>query len=227
MKILIAGTGPGNPELITLSAHKAALSADIIIVPRSKTSTQGLAEKVITHHFPDKKYLPLTFPMTRDSHTRDSLILSQLEAHRPDWENASTIFFPVIGDSMLYSTGKYLLDAFRLLVPDIEAEFIPGISAHSLAASCAKKFLAMDDEILAIIPGTADSERIRRTLSACDCAAVYKPTALTNPQELFIGFRAMRIDYAGIPGLERITYGDQALTNIHDYLSIILLWRDS
>ena len=226
MNLLIAGIGPGDPELITLSALHAASSSDIIIVPRSKPEVQGLAEKVITHHLPDKKYLPLLFPMTHDAETRDSLILSQLRENMHEWEHASTIFFPVIGDSMLYSTGKYLLSAFRHLVPEIEAEFIPGISAHSLAASCAKRFLAMNDEILAIIPGTANPERIRQTLTACDCAAIYKPTALINPQELLRGFNMIRIDYAGIPERERIIYGEDALSCIHDYLSIILLCRD-
>ena len=226
MKLLIAGIGPGNPELITLSAMKAAEQADIIIIPRSKIDTSGLAEKIIMHHLPDKKYLPLLFPMTRDAEHRDALILSQLIDAKDEWENVSTIFFPVIGDSMLYSTGKYLLTAFHELIPDLEAEFIPGISAHSLAASCAKKFLAMNDEILAIIPGTADSEHIRKILASCDCAAIYKPTAITDPQELLRGFNAIRVDYAGIPELEHITYEEEAITGLHDYLSIILLWRD-
>ena len=221
MKLLIAGIGPGNPELITLSALQAASSSDIIIVPRSKSDIQGLAEKVITHHLPDRKYIPLVFPMTRDAEHRDTLILSQLRENISEWENARTIFFPVIGDSMLYSTGKYLLSAFRELVPNIEASFVPGISAHSIAAACAKRFLAMNDEIFAVIPGTADHEHIREILSTCDCAAIYKPTAITNPQELLRGFNAIRVDYAGMPERERIIYGEEALSGIHDYLSII------
>ena len=47
-----------------------------------------------------------------------------------------------------------------------------------------------------------------------------------NAQELFRGFRAVRVDYAGIPELERITEGEAALTDIQEYLSVILLWRD-
>ena len=226
MKILIAGTGPGKPELITLSALQAASSAEVIIVPRSKPDVPGLAEKVIAHHLPGKKCIPLTFPMTRDAEARDRLIFSQLEALSSEWRCAGTIFFPVIGDSVLYSTGKYLLDALRRIVPGIEAEIIPGISAHSLASAAARRFLVMDDEVLAIIPGTAKPERIRKMLEACDCAAVYKPTALSNARELFRGFKVMRIDYAGISELERITDGEAALTDIQEYLSVILLWRD-
>ena len=224
MKLIIAGIG--FSDLITLRALRAAESADIILVPRANLDTEGYAERFIKELVPDKRYIQIHFPMTASAKKRDAEILSELDRVSSELEETDTIFFPVIGDSMLYSTGKYLLSAFRELVPDIEAEFIPGISAHSLAAACAKKFLAMNDEIFAVIPGTADREHIRKTLTACDCAAIYKPTALTNPQELLRGFKVVRVDYAGIPERERIIYGEEALSEIHDYLSIILLWRD-
>ncbi|MBQ7221426.1 MAG: hypothetical protein IJS28_10640 [Synergistaceae bacterium] len=60
-------------------------------------------------------------------------------------------------------------------------------------------------------------------LNVCTCSAVYKSA---NLQELLRGFRAVRIDYAGIPELERVTDGEEALSDIHCCLSIILLWRD-
>ncbi|MBQ7154624.1 MAG: precorrin-2 C(20)-methyltransferase [Synergistaceae bacterium] len=223
MRLIIAGLGPGDFELVTLSALNAAKSADLIIVPQ----VQGRAEKILAHHFPDAEFAHIVFPMVQDAQLRHDRILSQLEELRPEWENTSCVFFPVIGDAMLYSTGAYLLDVFKELVPEIEAEFIPGISAHSLAASCAKKFMALGQEIFAIIPGTANPEKIRRTLEACDCAAIYKTTALRNIRELVQGFsKIIRVDFAGIPELERITEGPSALDDIHEYLSVILLWRN-
>ena len=228
MKLIIAGVGPGNPELITIEAVNHAKTSDIIIVPRSHGDIKGMAEKIISHHLPDARYTYITFPMIYNGHERDKIITSQLEALKPEWEHADKIFFPVIGDSMLYSTGAYLLDAFRKIIPDIAAEFIPGISAHSLAASCAKRFLAMSDDVLAIIPGTADREKIRNVLAFTDAAAIYKPTALkdTNIHELTEGFNnIVRIDFAGNPERERIITGQAAIQDINEYMSIILLWR--
>ena len=227
MILIIAGTGPGEGRLLTLSAFQRAKSADVVIVPRSHGNTQGQAEKVITRLFPEQKIVHMTFPMTSSAGRRDRAILSQLEVLRPEWEAAQTVFFPVIGDSMLYSTGDYLLSAWRKLVPDIEVSFIPGVSAHSLAASCAKRFLAMRDEVFSVIPGTADREKIRRALSVCDCAAIYKPTAIRDILELAEGFRhVVRVDYAGIPGLEKVIRGEKALHGITEYMSVILLWKD-
>ena len=221
MRIIITGLGPGDCGLLSVTALKAAQDADVIIVPGAH------AERIMRHYVPDKKILRVPFPMTRDKGACSSRIRIELEALRSDWEGVSTIFFPVIGDAMLYSTGAYMLEVMRELVPDLEAVFIPGISAHSLAASCAKRFLAMGEDIFTIIPGTADEGRIRRALEHCDAAAIYKPKALHNLRELACGFsRIVRVDYAGFPELERISEGIDALDEIDDYMTVILLWRN-
>lgn len=228
MKLIIAGLGPGRPDLITRKALNEASSSDMIIVPRSHGDSQGLSEKILLENLPAAIVKYFTIPMTYDEKLRDRVILEQLEASRTQWELAQKVFFPVIGDSMLYSSGAYLLDVWRKILPDLEAEFIPGVSAHSLAAACAKKFLAMRGEIFSVIPGTADRDKIRNALTSCDSAAIYKPTALKNLPELVKDFpHIVRVDFAGIPERERIFEGEDALHNINEYLSVILLWKNS
>ena len=125
-----------------------------------------------------------------------------------------------------------MCEAMDELFPDVETEFIPGISAHSLAASIAKRYLAMREDILAVIPGTAPLSKIMIALDGCDCAAIYKPSALLDIEQLADDFRVKnfghitRVDYAGIPERENVIEGDEALKNINEYMSIILLWRD-
>ncbi len=227
MKLIIAGLGPGSPDLVTRKALTEAESSDVIIVPRSHGASQGLAEKILLENLPAAIVKYFTIPMTYDENLRDRVILEQLEASRPQWEHAYKVFFPVIGDSMLYSSGAYLLDVWRKILPDLEAEFVPGISAHSLAASCAEKFLAMRGEIFSVIPGTADPEKVRTALNSCDTAAIYKPTALKALPDLVKDFaHIVRVDFAGIPERERIIEGEEALRDINEYLSVILLWKD-
>ena len=84
----------------------------------------------------------------------------------------------------------------------------------------------MSDEILSIIPGTADPEKIKSTLQNSNCAAIYKPTAIKNIKELITKYeKIIRVDFAGIPDKEKIYEGEKALENINEYLSIILLWN--
>ncbi len=218
--------------MITLRALNAAKSADVIIVPRSSEDSQGYAEKFIAALVPDKKYLHVHFPMILDPYERSEHILAQVEALSSQLEDMETIFFPVIGDAMLYSTGEYFLEAMNKTFDDLETEFIPGISAYSLAAALAKRFMAMRDDILTIIPGTAPTSRIMLALEGCECAAIYKPSALLDIEPIVQDFRianfghVVRVDYAGIPELEKVIEGDDALRNISEYMSIVLIWRD-
>ena len=224
--LIIAGIGPGSPGLVTFDAIHEAEMSGMIIVPRSNINEPGIAEKVIARFLPERTLTPVLFPMTRDSQRRDEAVYSQLEAMRQEIESARRIFFPVLGDSMLYSTGAYLLEAMRKIIP-VNAIFIPGISAHSLAASCAKRFLAMSDEILTIIPGTAEPEKISSALEHSDTAAIYKPSAVHNLREIidpekFCGI--LRVDYAGDPEREHVIHGAEALGEC-GYMSVLLLWR--
>lgn len=229
MNLIIAGLGPGNGEFITFEAQTSAQMSDLIIVPRSKPDVPGLAEKIIRRCVDEKVFMPVYFPMINDEFERSRIIHEQLISSKSQWENAKTIFFPVIGDSVLYSTGAYLVDEMSKIVPELDTKFIPGISAHSLAASCAKKFLAMKDEILAIIPGTAESEKIIHTLKSSDCAAIYKPKSIKNIHSIINPedyAKILRVDFAGIPEREKIIEGPQAIENINEYISILLLWKN-
>ena len=227
-KLIIAGLGPGNPDLITLEALNSAKNSDIIIVPRSKPDVKGIAEKIIGQFLPDKEFLAINFPMITDERKRSQIILEQLIHTKSQWQNANVIFFPVIGDSVLFSTGAYLLEQMRKILPGLDVEFIPGISAHSLASTCAKKFLAMKNEILSIIPGTAEPEKIIHALKCSDITAIYKPKAIKNIHDVINPddfTKILRVDFAGIPEREKIIHGSQALENITEYLSILLLWK--
>ena len=225
MKIIIAGVGPGKADLISLAAVNAAKESDLILVPRSGNGV-GVAEKVISQNVPDKLKFEIFFPMIKDSVRRSEIIREQISKLKSQLENSKKIFFPVIGDSVLYSTGAYLIEELKKFFPELEIEFIPGISAHSLASACAKKFMAMSEEIFCVIPGTATPEKILNALKSCDSAAIYKPIALKDKKIFdFIKNKfseIIRVDFAGLPN-EKIFEGSEALENINEYLSIILL----
>ena len=237
MRLVIAGVGPGDPALVSPAALSAARDADLILAPCAGMGRPSVAGEALKGNLPDVALTPFVFPMTRDAGKRDAELRRQIEALRPKWENAKTVVLPVIGDSALYATGAYLCDVWRELVPDLEMELIPGISAHSLAASCARRFLAMGEEILCVIPGTAPRDRIEAALRAADVVALYKPSALGDRlREVVEGSgpwrEVIRVDRAGLPDTpagagERVLTGSAALNRPDEYLSLLLLWRQS
>ncbi len=229
MKFIVVGVGPGDPDLITISALNAIKNADLVLCPRSRTNREGVAEEVVLHHFPELKICPFFFPMTKDSLARDTELSRQIEALRPQWENAQTIVLPVIGDSSLYATGFYLYKIWTEIVPDLVLELRAGISAHSFAAASASSFLAMGSEIFTVIPGGAEISRIIDALSSSDCAAIYKPSSLGKDLRHAVESagpwkKILRVDRAGLPD-QKIFEGKIALENCDEYLSILLLWR--
>lgn len=232
MILTVAGVGPGDPDLVTKAAIKAAESADLILAPCSHENKPSVAGEALKANLSDDKILTqFLFPMINDAKKRDKIILKQLKDLKNLWENAENILLPVIGDSALYATGAYLYDVWRENFPDIKIELklIPGISAHSLAASCAKKFLAMGDDILCVIPGTKNLKRIEQALKYCDAAAIYKPSALKSSlREVVVQTgnwsEIIRVDRAGLPD-EKIFYGADALKEPDEYLSVLLLRR--
>ena len=79
MKLIIAGLGPGDFNLITVSALKHAENSDLILIPKShKNNIQGVAENIIRNFVSDKKFMYVFFPMINDSKERNKIIHDQI-----------------------------------------------------------------------------------------------------------------------------------------------------
>ena len=173
MKLVVAGVGPGDSGMVTAGALRALDEADLVLIPHARDGSSSVAGTVVGAHLKEGVAAPVVFPMIRDARARDAALRERLEELRPRWEGAGTVVLPVIGDSALYATGAYLYEVWRGLVPDLELVLVPGVSAHSLAASCARRFLALGEDVLCIVPGTAEPDRIEAALRAVDVAALY------------------------------------------------------
>lgn len=229
LKLIVVGVGPGDTDNITVGALETVRKADLVLTPHAADGKASVAEQVVRAHLRDLETLPVVFPMVNDAAERDAALRKQLEELRPRWSGVQTVALPVIGDASLYATGAYLYDVWKQLAPDLELRLVPGISAYSFAAARSDVFLAMGEEILAIIPGTAPAERISRALAAADSAAVFKPSALKEGLRKIVSDagpwkKMLRIDRAGLPD-EKIRRGEEALEQAREYLSILLLWR--
>ncbi len=164
MRLIGVGVGPGDPEHLTLKALRALKEADRVFVPDGGRAAEIVAEHVAVEL--------LGFGMT-DAATRAE-----------HWDRAGeaiarvvrtgTAAFATIGDPNLYSTFAYIAHTVRALVPGVEIETVPGITAMQDLAARSGTVLAEGSERLALVPYTAGHDALLDALESFDTVVVYK-----------------------------------------------------
>jgi precorrin-2/cobalt-factor-2 C20-methyltransferase len=162
-KLYGIGTGPGDPELITVKAVRILKSADVIIVPESGIERGSIALEIAGVYFNDKaEVVTLTFPMIHDENERERNRKENAMVIRSLVESGKTTVFLTLGDPMLYSTYIYILE--HLADAGIEIETVPGVTSFCATASASNTVLAMQNEELRIVPLSRDTDIARHLI---------------------------------------------------------------
>lgn len=167
------GVGPGDPELLTVKAIKAIEAADVLIAPKTEKKDGSVALKIARPYLKEGvEIVYQVFPMVKDFaknpeawEENKAEILALLDAGK-------NVAFLTLGDPMFYSTYIYV---FRLMEQEnVEIVTIPGVPAFAAIGSRLNRPIVEGDDILAIIPGTADRADIEKILSTVQSAVVMK-----------------------------------------------------
>lgn len=174
-RLVGVGVGPGDPEHLTLKAVMRLQGADRVFVPETEAGggEPGRAEQIVARHVAGERIERLRFSM-RDPEARAANWDRAGAAIAPVLRADGTAAFATIGDPNLYSTFAYVAETVRGLVPGVEVETVPGITALQDLAARSGTVLAEGDERLALIPWPAGPDRLREALDAFDTVVVYK-----------------------------------------------------
>jgi len=169
------GVGPGDPELLTIKAHRILNEVDLVCVPKSRAEKDSLALSIVRSAV-DREFevMELVFPMTHDKEV--------LERH---WDEAAdkmagkaregkSLAFITIGDPMFYSTYAYVLERVKKIYTDIGIETIPGITAFAACSAFINEPLTEADEKLAVIPAAYGIPAIKEALEDNDNVVLMK-----------------------------------------------------
>ena len=177
-KLFGVGTGPGDPELLTLKAVRAIEGADVVAY-FAKQGNSSNARAIVADLLANKVEEQLGYPVT-----------TEIDRRHDDYKSATAAFYAEAaariaahldagrsvavlseGDPLFY--GSYMHIHVRL-APLYPTEVIPGITAMSGCWSEAGLPLVQGDDILSVLPGTLDEVDLRTRLDGTDGAVIMK-----------------------------------------------------
>ena len=167
------GVGPGDPGLLTVKAIDAIKAVDVIIAPKTEKKAGSVALSIARSYIkPSTEIIYQVFPMVKDFSERTDEFEGNKAEIMSVLRSGRSAAFLTIGDPMFYSTYIYI---FRLLKAEgVEVVTIPGVPAFLAIAAQLGRPLAFGDEIISIIPATAQRESIEAALDTSDAAVLMK-----------------------------------------------------
>ena len=148
------GVGPGDPELMTVKAVRAALAADLIAVPH-REAARCTALKIALGAAPElasKPLLTVDMPMTKDDRALEAAYRTGAQLLEQALDSGKNVCFLTLGDPTVYSTYLYLHQ--RVQADGYATAIIPGVPSFCAAAAVLGIPLCENREQLHIIPGT-------------------------------------------------------------------------
>ncbi|MDM9624861.1 precorrin-2 C(20)-methyltransferase [Rhizobium sp. S152] len=178
-RLIGVGTGPGDPELLTVKAVKAIETADIVAY-FAKQGRNGNGRAIVEHLLrPSTILLPLYYPVTTEIEKTEAEYISRItdfynrsaEAVAEHLEGGRTVAILSEGDPLFY--GSYMHLHVRLAAR-YATEVIPGISAMSGCWSLAGIPIVQGDDVLSVLPGTMAEAEMQRRLADTQAAVIMK-----------------------------------------------------
>jgi precorrin-2/cobalt-factor-2 C20-methyltransferase len=178
-RLIGVGTGPGDPDLLTVKAVKAIESADVLAwfaKQGRRGNGRGIVEGMVRAETIE---LPLYYPVTTEIHRAEPEYVGQVTrfyeqssaAIAEHLQAGRTVAVLSEGDPLFY--GSYMHLHVRL-ANRFPTEVIPGVTAMSGCWSQAQLPIVQGDDVLSILPGTMDEHDLVRRLSDTEAAVIMK-----------------------------------------------------
>ena len=167
------GVGPGDPELLTVKAIETLKIIDVLIAPKTEKKSDSVALSIAQPYLKSSvEIIYQTFPMVRDFAEETEIFEANKEEILELLRGGKNVGFATLGDPMFYSTYIYI---FRLLKScGVKIVTIPGVPAFLAIAAQIGRPIVFGNDILTIIPATAELDAIKNSLACADSTVLMK-----------------------------------------------------
>ena len=221
------GVGPGDPELMTLKAHRLIASAKVIAYPAPDSGdsfARSIAASAIRE---DATEIPMVVPMRVERFPAQDVYAKAAEtiaAHLIAGEDVTVL---CEGDPFFYGSFMYL---FARLADRFPTEIIPGVSSLGACSAALRRPLTARNDVLTVLPGPLPDEEMRAKIDAAEAIAIMKVGRHLPRLRALLDTMGLT-DSAGY--IERASLTEQTVLPLADapesapYFSMILIYKGS
>lgn len=225
-KLYGLGLGPGDPELITLKAHRVLTSVPVIAYPAPDTGPSFARQIAAPYLRADQLEIPMIVPMRVERFPAQDIYDAAAITLSHHLDAGSDVAVLCEGDPFFYGSFMYL---FERLAHRYPTEVVPGVSSMMAAAAAYGRPLAARNDVLSVLPGPLQDADLRLRIESASAVAIIKLG------RHFARIRAL-IDSMGLTAhagyVERVSLSNQRILPLSDvaedvapYFSMILIYK--
>ena len=220
------GLGPGDPELLTLKAHRILTSCPVVAYPAPDTGPSFARQIVAPYVTAAQLEVPIIVPMRVERFPAQEIYSQAAEVLARHLDAGADVAVLCEGDPFFYGSFMYL---FGRLAEKFPVEVVPGVSSLTACAAALKHPLVSRNDVLTVIPAPLDDETIAAKLLHTDAAAILKlgrhgPRIVALLQQLGLADRAQYIERATMAGQRILPLAEVDPASI-PYFAMILVHR--
>ncbi|WP_175485002.1 precorrin-2 C(20)-methyltransferase [Pseudovibrio axinellae] len=205
------GLGPGDPELLTLKAHRLICAAKTIAYPAA-VGTPSFARHIASQFIAEGTCeIPIEMPMKVERFPAKEIYDQAAETISKKLAAGEDVVVLCEGDPFVYGSFMYLYERLQGEFPCV---VVPGVSSINACSAALGRPLAARNEVITIIPGPLEDEQLERRIEQSDAFVIMK-----------VGRHLPRVkallDKMGLLGaagyVERATLPEMVVARLADY----------
>ncbi len=165
------GVGPGDPELITLKAHRLLTGVPVVAYPAPEHG-ESLARSIMASHLSgEQTEITIRMPLDLNRFPVEAVYDRAAEEITEHLDAGRDVAVICEGDPFFYGSFMYL---FGRLAERHKIVVVPGVSSLVACPAAAGAPLAARDDTLLVCPGIMEEELMLERLKDVEAAAIIK-----------------------------------------------------
>lgn len=170
-KLYGVGLGPGDPELMTLRAHRLISGAEVVAYP-TLAGDDSFARSIAAAVIPDgAREIAMDVPMTTAREPAQAAYDMGAAEIAAVLDGGQDVVCLCEGDPFFYGSFMYL---FARLAERYDVEVVPGVTSITACAARAGMPLAARNERLTVLPGPLPEAELRARIDGAESVAIMK-----------------------------------------------------